>query len=184
MSLINKRLDNNILEKAEQEIESKLLPDVQADYMKIVVAGMRVAADKGANGILSGLKSRKDPVGDCALGAVNLVSILNRQSQGRMPVKAMIPAAYTLMLQALDLVEKADIAKVGVNELDHASHIFVNHLFKIIGITPAMLQHMGAKVHEVMQNPSQMDMIARRAGVVKHPQASTLTPVPGGDDGV
>ncbi len=169
-------LDNKILKAAEDRIESQLVSDVRDDYLKIVVAGMRTAADKGPNGILSGLKARKDPITDCAIGAINLVLLMKQHARGVMPVKAMVPAAMTLMLQGLDLVDKAGIAKVGAAELARATRIFNNHLFNVLKITPAVLQNMGTKVHAVMQDPAHMDLIARKAGVVKAPGASTLPP--------
>lgn len=165
-------LNNKVLEATEQKIEAGLLPEVKADYLKIVVAGMHLAAQNGPNGLLSGLKTRKDPIADCAIGAVNLVALMSHQSKGKMPIKAMWPAAMTLMLQALDLVDKAGIAKVGAAELGRATHVFTNHLFRVLKIPPAMLHTMAAKVHGVMQDPTQMEVIARRAGVVKDPRAS------------
>lgn len=171
-------LNNKILAAAEQAVEAKLLPDNKQDYMKIVVSGMNVARDKGPDGILSGLARRKDPIGDCAIGAINLVFLMSKQSKGVMPMKAMVPAAMTLMLQALDLVDKAKIAKVGAPELDRATHVFMNHLYKILGITPQMLQGAASKVHGIMQDPSAMEKINLRAGVVKDPRASTPTVLP------
>lgn len=176
-------MQNPLLEAAEQEIEGKLLPATKADYMKIVVSGMKVAAHNGPNGLLSGLKRQQDPVGACALGAVNLVLLMSKQSKGSkpMPLKAMIPAGLTLTLQALDLVDKAGIAKIGVNELDHATHVFLNHLFKSLGITLQMLHTGAANVHQVMQDPTKMELINRKIGLVKAPGASAPTTLPSGE---
>ena len=168
-------LNNKILEATEQKIESSLMPDLKQDYMKIVVSGMKVAAHNGANGILSGLTRRKDPVGDCAIGAINLVMMMSHQAKGTMPMKAMIPAAMTLMLQALDLLDKTGTVKIGVPELDRATRAFTNHIFKVLKITPQMLQNGAQKVHQVMQDPTSMEKINRKAGVVRAPGTSTPT---------
>ncbi len=176
-------LNNKFLKAAEDELERRLTPDTKPDYMKIVVAGMRVALDKGPQGILATLQHSRDPVQDAAVGAINLVMLLRKQSRGTMPPKAIPPAAMTLMLQALDFVDKMRIKRIGPPDLDRATHIFANHLFTLFHITPAMLQGLAVKVHGVTRDPTQMEMIARKAGVVKDPRASqptdmTLAPGP------
>lgn len=171
-------LANNILEATERQIESQLLPEVKADYDKIVVAGMTAAMHGGANGLTARLKNAPDPIAACATGAVNLVLLMKAQAKGVMPMKAMIPAGMTLMLQALDLVDKAGIAKVGVEELGRATRTFTNHLFKALKITIPMLQKGAASVHAVMQDPTAMEKINRKAGVVQAPGTSTPTPLP------
>src|SRR5712664_3366768 len=107
--LINNKLDDPVLQAAEEKLESQLLPEVRADYMKIVVAGMRAALAKGPDGMLAGLKNKsKDPVHDAAAGAVGLVLLL-RHTSPAMPIKAMAPAGMTLMLHALDFVDKVGL---------------------------------------------------------------------------
>lgn len=176
-------LDNKILQATEQKLESSLLPATRDDYMKIVVAGMKVALDGGPNGMLSRLKQSRDPVNDCAAGAINLVLTMSRQAKGHMPTQALIPAAMTLMLQALDLVDKAGIAKVGTDELVRATHIFTNKIFAAFKITPQMLNRAAGQVHGIMQDPTKMEVINRRIGAVKDPRASTPT-IPGATNGV
>ena len=100
-----------------------------------------------------------------------------------MPVRAMVPAAFTLMLQALDLVSRANIAKVGPDELARATHVFSNRLFTALHITPAVLHNMATHVHGVMSDPTKMEVVNRRAGVVKDPRASTPNDI-GGENGV
>ena len=173
-------LHNQILEAAEQKIESQLLPDVKADYTKIVVAGMKVAAHNGPNGMLSGLKRQPDPVGACAIGAINLVVMMSKQSQGVMPVKAMGPAAADLMLHALDLVDMGRHRQDRpLHALGRASYIFANHWFKVFGITLPMLNAAASHVHSIVQDPTKMELINRRVGLVKAPGASEPTTIPG-----
>lgn len=171
-------LNDQVLADAEQKLESQLLPDVRQDYMKIVVAGMRVALHGGPNSMLAGLKNKsKDPIHDAAMGAINLVLLL-RHTAPTMPVKAMIPAAMTLMFHALDFVDKTGLAKVGPDELVRATHVFTNRVMQAWKVTPAMLEHAAGVVHGVMQDPSKMDMLARKTGVVRHPMASQPTELP------
>lgn len=171
-------LHNQILEAAEQKIESQLTPPNRANYIKVVTAGMHLALAKGPDGILGSLRNSKNPISDCAVGAVNLCLLMRKQSRGTMPLKSMVPAAMTLMLQALDFADKSGIVKVGTAELVQATHIFTNHLFKQFGITPKMLQTAAVNVHAITQDPAKMEAINRKAGIAKDPRAIASAPAP------
>lgn len=168
-------LNNKLLQATEKRIEDGLTPDNRDDYFKIVVAGLRVALDQGESGIMASLKRSRDPVHDAAVGAVNLVLLMRQQSRGTMPPKALVPAAMTIMLQALDFCEKARITKITPKKLDRATIIFRNQMLGSFHVTPASLRDAGAKVHAIMQDPAKMDILARKVGVVKDPRASTPT---------
>lgn len=172
-------LTNRLLEAAEKRIEGDLTPENRANYTRIVVAGMKLALDKGPKGILASLKQSKNPLSDCATGAVNLCILMRRQSRGTMPVKAMVPAAMTLMLHALDFAERTGIIKtVGTAELSKATHTFTNTAFARFGITPQMLHGAADKLHKTVQDPAKLEKIKRAAGTVKDPNASVPTPMP------
>ena len=66
-------LNNKILQSAEQQVEAGLTPENRADYLKIVVAGMRVGTHDGGKAVNNRLRTSNDPVRDCALGAINTV---------------------------------------------------------------------------------------------------------------
>jgi len=173
-------LEDSVLMQAEREIEAQLLPDNRADYLKIVVAGMRAGMHGGDKSIVAGLKNKsKDPIHDAAVGAVNLVMLLKHMSPA-MPLKAAVPAAFTLMLHALDIVDKAGIAKVGTPELIRATHVFTNQIMGVLHLTPQQLQHAAGVVQQIAADPVKMDAIGRKAGVLKHPMASEMTPLPQG----
>lgn len=176
-------LNNALLRQAEAQLETNLTPDNRQNYMKVVVAGLNIALDKGADGFMARLANSQDPIGDCARGAVALVLIMRKQSRGVMPIKAMIPAGMTLMFHGLDFIDRAKIAKIAAPELDKASTIFTNFLFAKLKITADMLQHAAGRVHEMMQDPAQMELINRKAGLVKSPGASEPTPLPSGSSG-
>ena len=168
-----------ILQAAEAKLETQLDPGNRQNYQKIVVAGMAAALARGPNGILAKLLKNPDPVKGAARGAVALVLILRRETKkGVMPIKAMIPAGLTLMFRALDWVNRSGVAKVGTPELVRATHIFANDMFGAFNITPAMLHRAAAQVHSVTQDPSAMEMINRKAGIVKAPGASEPTIAP------
>ncbi len=159
-----KELSNALLQAAEDKVESQLQGETRANYTKIVVAGQHVALQGGPNGILASLKDSQDPIADCAKGAVALVMILRKQAKGVMPLKAMIPAAMTLLLKALDFADRSGIAKVGQPELVRATHIFTDDLFKSLGITKEMLAKAGERVQALTRDPSAMQAIRAKAG--------------------
>lgn len=170
--------NNKILDAAEAELESKLAPENKANYEKIVVAGMKAGMAGGEASLLASLKKSRDPVTSCAKGAISLVLMLRHQSKGVMPITAMIPAAYTLMLKALAFSERLGLVTVGADELAKATHVFTNSLFTALQISPKKLNSMAEMTHGVMSDPTKMEELNRRAGIVKDPRASTPTVVP------
>lgn len=164
MADVTTPLSSPILEQAEQKIESSLTAANRADYMKIVVAGMKAGMQGGPNSILVSLQKSKNPVSDCAVGAIHLCMLLRKQSRNTMPVKAMVPAATTLMLHALDFVDKTGLVKIGTTELVKATHIFANEMMRVAGIKPGMLQTAAAKVHAITQDPQQLAKLKQMSG--------------------
>jgi hypothetical protein len=166
-------LRNPLLAATEQKIEGNIVdPNVKADYMKVLVAGLHVALANGPNSFVAKLHNSQDPIGDCARGAVAIVLIMSRQSQGIMP------AGTVLMLHGLDFIDRAGIAKIAEPELDRATQIFANEMFHKQGITPGMIQHATGRVHQIMQDPDAMAKINLKAGITRHPLAATPTPLP------
>jgi hypothetical protein len=176
-------LNNPLLQQAEEKVESGLTDTNRQNYMKIVVAGMHVALDKGPDGIMASLGASKDPISDAAKGAVSLVLILRKQAHGVMPLKALVPAAMTLMLKALDFADRSKIVSVGNAELVRATHIFTDTIFARFGITKAGLANAATKIHGLTQDPSAMAAINLKAGLTRHPDAATPTPMPAGVGG-
>lgn len=171
-------LNNKILNVAEQKIENQLTPEVRHDYLKVVVAGMHAGLANGPKSMMASLKDSKDPVKDCAFGAINLCVLLMKQSRNTMPMKAMVPAAFTLMLLALDSAERMGKIKVTSELLVQATHYYTNQIFKVLNITPQMLQTAAGKLHTITKDPTNLENMKRRAGVVRDPRASTPTEAP------
>ena len=167
--------DQPILQLAEQKVEEQLLPEVRESYLKIVVAGMKAGMANGPNSILAGLRTSKDPIEDCAKGAIGLIFILKQQAKGVMPEKAMVPAAITLMFKALSFAEQAGLVKIGTAELDRATQIFANTFLEKVGVTPPMIGHALKKVQSLSQDPVAMEQMKRKSGVTKHPDATEPT---------
>ena len=149
-------LKNPRRQQAEAQIEVQLTANNRADYHKIVTAGMAVALDKGPNGILASLKKSKDPVGDCARGAANLVLMMRKDAKGVMPFKAMVPAGTTLMIKALDFAEEIGLKQIDNEDLVYASKVFTGMLMQALRITQTMLSHAAGVTSALVQNPDAM----------------------------
>ena len=172
-------LANPLLQQMQNGIEAKLTPENQNDYNKVVVAGLHIALNGGAQSFMAKLHASADPIGDCAKGAVNLMLIMRKETRGAMPLQAGIPAGFTLMLHGLAFLEQSKVLTIAEPELVRATHIFANQLFFKLGITPDMLQHATNRVHQIAQDPDAMARINLKAGLTRHPDAATMTPVPG-----
>ena len=168
-------LTNPLLQQTQDKIENQLTPENQQNYTKIVVAGMHAGLLGGPKSILASLKQSQDPVADAAKGAVSLVLILRRHAKGVMPGRAMVPAAMTLMLKALDFIDRAKIVRIGQPELVRATHLFSDEMFKAFGITKQGIVHAGQRVYAMTQDPEKMAAIRLKAGVTRHPMAATPT---------
>ena len=170
-------LSNPLLQQAETTIENNLTPENRANYQKIVVAGMRAGLEKGPDSILASLMQSKDPVSDAAKGAVSLVFILRREAHGVMPMKALVPAATTLMIKALDFCDRAKIIAIGNKELVRATHILTDAIFARVGITKQGLANAAQKIQALTENPAAVEAIKMKAGLVARPGAQVMAPV-------
>lgn len=157
-------MQNQILEAVEQKIEASLTPENRQNYMKIVVAGMKVGMANGDKSILASLQHSKNPLSDCVNGAINLCLMLKKESSGTMPGMAFVPAAMTLMIKALDFADRAGIIKVGQPELVQATHQFADVMFQRVGISKSMLQTAASKVHAITQDPAQLQRLHQVSG--------------------
>lgn len=168
----------NLLKAIEAQIEQNLDQKYREAYEKIVVSGMSIAMEGGPNSIIAGVKDSKDPINDAAKGAVNLILMMRKQAKGVMPVQAMVPAAMTLMLRALAIVERAKIAKVDKAALDQATRTFMNKMMEAIGVNGKQLKHAAGKINDMVNDPQALQKMKMAAGVVQHPNAAKPTPLP------
>lgn len=175
---------NPLLQQAEDKIAGQLTPDVRANYMKIVVAGMHAALAGGPNSIMATMRQSKDPVADAAKGAVALVLILRREAHGIMPLKAMVPAGTVLMLKGLGFAEQTGLLKVGEPEIVRATHIFTDTLFAKFGITKEGIANAATRIHALTQDPRAVQAMSIKAGVIPHPGAPAAGAQAGAPAGV
>lgn len=171
-------MNNSVLRVAESKIENNLTGATKAAYQKIVVAGMKAAQKDGAQSLLAQLRQSKDPVTDAGKGAASLMFVLRKNSRDTMPINAMVPAGATLMLVALDFLDKTGTIKIGKPEITTASKAYTDTIFKGLGVSPQMLIKGHESVDKVTKDPTAMEMMRRKAGLVKAPGTSSPTEVP------
>jgi hypothetical protein len=179
-------LQNKLLAAVEKKVESQLTPRVRGPYMRVVVAGMKVGLHKGKDSIIASLEKSKDPVKDCVEGAVNIVTVLQKESRGTLDFHAMVPGAMTLMLKALDFAAKARIIKVDKKVVDRATLMFADLVYERMGITPEMIQKASYSAQAAANDPRMARKIEEQAGRAVTPGAKVVPrpPMTGGDNGV
>lgn len=170
--------DNDLLKANEDAIEARLDPAARRDYQRIVLAGMKSAmANNGA--LLRNLPQSKDPVKDCAIGAVNLTFLMiktqNVPFTERLATAATM-AAYTLTLQALDMANKMGLVEITPEVVAQATTIATDRIFQAMHLTPQMMAHAAAKVHAITQDPKAMEQIELKIGAKRDPRAAVETP--------
>lgn len=154
-------IENTLLKQTEASVE-KTVPAAERDnYLKIVVAGMKYAMFKESGSVLASLKNSKDPLSDSVKGAIAVVGALRQSAKGTMPLKPMVAAAMTLMLHALDFAEKMKLLTVTPDELDRATHMFMDTLLPLLKVSPEVVNASLNQVHTFMRDP---DMMAKYKG--------------------
>lgn len=169
---------DQLLNDAEAKLESQIAPNIREAYLKVVNAGLQIATHGGPNSILAQIKNSRNVIHDCAMGAIGLVLQVSKASRGTMPPKAGIPASYTLMLKGLDTAEKAGMIHVTPDLLVQATAIWHRAILPVFGVPTKTAAGLIVKAHKVMQDPTSVEKMNRRAGVTKDPNASTPTTIP------
>jgi hypothetical protein len=167
---------NKLLQQTEDAIEAGLAPDTRREYQRLVLAGMKAALKDGPKGILRNLPQSKDPVRDCAIGAVNVTFAMIKEAKGQVPEKAVVPACYALMLHALDIA--AGIGKVEITNqvIAQATKIATDRIFAASRISPQMLNKAAGAVNGLRKDPTKMDKVMLAIGAHRDPRASMPTP--------
>lgn len=157
--------ENSLVKQAEAQIESRLKgPDARQNYMKIVVSAMRVAMKDGPKGLLAQLKDSENPVEDAVKGAIGLVGMLRTQAKGVMPMDVATAATMTLILQALDFLERMGKLKITPELLNEATKLFVETILPQAGVTPEKLARLVGGVKGVIDDPEKVSRVFGRQG--------------------
>jgi hypothetical protein len=133
-------------------------------YHKIVASGMKVAMNKGPDGIMGSLKGSQDPVSDIVRGAIGVVGLLQRSAKGTMPPEAMILAGWRLALEGFDFAERAGILTVGAAELNKGAQLYAETILPKLGMTPEKLQKTAQQVQGIVRDPQKMAQLKKQQG--------------------
>lgn len=178
MPLLTKGPENDLLKQTEAGIEAKLSPASRRDYQRIVLAGMKAAtANNGA--MLAKLPTSQDPVRDCAIGGVN-VTFLMLKTMNVPPTEKLLTAAtmaaYTLVMEALDMAAKMKLVEITPEVIAQATSIATDRIFAILGVTPEMFNQAAGKVNAITKDPAAMERIEMMIGSKRDPRAAVETP--------
>lgn len=106
-SKASQKMSDPLLKKVEAGVESKVQPQMKKEYLKIIVAGMRVMFDQKTSGQMTKMLTEgQDLSGNVAKGIAILIGIIYEQSGKKMSIPAGCVASISLMAQALDFASK------------------------------------------------------------------------------
>lgn len=132
-------LNDPILKQIEQGIEEKIPPQMKSAYLAIVVAGMQIMFSKETSQLLDRtLEMPGDMVSNISQGIAKLMGLIYNESkkgggQG-MDVRMAVPAAITLLCQALDYAEHAKSLQVTPEIAANATKQATMATLKMFGI--------------------------------------------------
>ena len=168
--------ETHILATIEREFEAAMQPATRAASDKVVEAGMRMAMNakpgSGQKALLARLNESKDVVKSCAEGAAALVLYMWQEHNFNFPANVIPPSSVILMCKALDTAEKAGIIKVTNEDVGRGTKILGDLIMSKMGVTPDKFRKIAERVDQLTNDPTSMDLMARKSGMVKDPRAS------------
>lgn len=171
--------ENDILEAIIKNIEENLTEESQKYFDKVVTAGMRMALNAkpgtGDKSLLGRLNESKDVVDSCAKGAGALTLYMWQEHNYNFPPNIVPMVAVTLMCMALDTAEKAGIKKITNEDVGRGTKLLGDFILAKFNITPEKFKKVASRVNQITDDPTSMEMISRKSGMVKDPRASEPT---------
>lgn len=162
--MLNKKA-NPLLVKTEQAIRAKVAPDQVKAFDKIILAGLKVLdSEKTHKLVASQLQAQGDPEQIAGAGAAKILGILMNQSKGSMPMKAGIPAATVLLLEAMDRMEELGKIEVTNDTLSEAMQAMSSSLLQMMDVTPQKLEMLMKKAQPAQQPAQPQEPPAQPAG--------------------
>jgi hypothetical protein len=150
-------MQNPLIIKAEAAIDAKVSPSDKEAYDRIVLAGKKVMFSKETHGqLVQGFNEADDKLTTLVEGVIALIGILFQQSKGTMPPGPMILAGQSLLMEALDFMEEAQMIEVDEQMLGEATQKYIETLLPKIGLTPDKMQAALEKAKGVMSDPSKI----------------------------
>jgi hypothetical protein len=133
-------LNDPVLQQIEQGIEDKVPAEMKDAYLAIVVAGMQIMFSKETSKLVDqSLDMPGDLMANVAQGISKLMILIYNESKKNggegMEVRMSVPAAITLMCQALDYVESTRGTKVTPEMAAECTKQTMTATLKAFGIT-------------------------------------------------
>ena len=136
-------LSDPLLQQIKDGIEAILPPDLKDAYLRIIVAGLKIMfspqTHQEAVNALTQASKQHGPYQAVALGIVTLLSIILRESKGKMSFLASTPAGIVLLCYAFEFVEKQQHLTLTPQIFADATHVVTLGVMKLFGITQEML---------------------------------------------
>lgn len=158
-------MQNEMIIKAEAAIDSKVPPADKKMYDKIVLAGMKVMfEDKQMHAqLLQGLQQSPE-VKTVVDGIIGILGILFQESRNTMPPGPMVLAGQSLMMEALDFMEEADMIEVTPDVLDEATQLYIETILPKIGLDPKTLAAKMGEAQGVLNDPQKVAQFKQTQG--------------------
>lgn len=132
------------LEKMAKDVEAKVPPQYQREFMALMVAGMKVCWSASTHHLmtksLAGIKGPQDVPQVVSQGIVKLMRLVLKESKQQKPMPMMPTAALVLMFQALQYVEKRMGIPISKAIIDQTAQLVTKGAFQLYGINQQNIQ--------------------------------------------
>lgn len=116
----------------------------QEDYLKIVVAGMKVLYTPQTHrmelGAIAKITGPRDVPANVAQGVLKLILLVYRESAGKMSIPMSIPAAVVLAMYLLEDIQKVKGITLTPDLIAQTTRAVVMALYQKYGIKPDQVQ--------------------------------------------
>lgn len=133
---------SSTLKQLEQQIEQQVPAQVKEAFTAILVAGQKLMFDEKTHPhmvqYLEQAAQVKNPAVFLAHGIIKVLTIIHRESRGKMKAEAAFPAAAILLCYALEFLEKRIEATPEL--IAQSMQALAAGYFKVFGIDQAKIQ--------------------------------------------
>ena len=142
---------NAILQKVESDVESKVKPQHQESFKRVVMLGLRAMHSKQSHDyMVSVIQQSGGSPEKIAEGVIRLLGLMINKSKNTMLGPEVAPvlfsAAQILLCEALDFMEQAGQIKVTNETVAESTKALSSYYLQLLGVSPQKLQGMLNKV--------------------------------------
>lgn len=136
------KLTNPLLVKVSQELINKVPEQLRDALERAVQAGNKIMYSKETRRLFKNQMSQDMPAHELVgEGCAKIVAILWRDSQGKLPLRVLIPAGLILTMQGLEFMKDAGVLDdITPQDVDAATKEYVSAFLQLMGVTPEMMQ--------------------------------------------